>query len=133
MNKIEDKIKIIPRNIISDKRGWFLKTIDGKESYNPFQCEVYITSAKPGESKGGHYHIKANEWFTLLIGEARLELMDLETNERSTLYLLAHEPQTIYVPTGIAHEFVNIGNTSFILLAFTDQQFVPSDTVQFVF
>ena len=50
--------------------GGFLRVINGTEPDNRFKCEVYITSAKPGESKGGHYHLMANEWFTLVKRES---------------------------------------------------------------
>lgn len=126
-----NEIKLIPRKVISDSRGYFLKVIDGKEENNPFPCEVYITSAKPGESKGGHYHNRANEWFTLISGKARLELIDVVTKEKLTYYLTEKKPQTVYVPAGIAHEFFNDGDIDFILLAYTDQRYLPEDTIAF--
>ena len=79
---LSNKIIIYKRNKIEDDRGFFLKVINGKESNLPKHTgEVYITSAKPGEMKGGHYHTIAKEWFTLISGVCLLKLMDTETNE----------------------------------------------------
>ena len=78
-------IHSVQRNLLTDNRGWFLKVIDGNEPENPFACEVYITSAKPGENKGGHYHLKASEWFTLIKGKALLTIIDIDTDEKSEM------------------------------------------------
>ena len=133
MNNLNEKIRTIKRVLLKDTRGSFLKVIDGKEADNPFNCEVYITSAKPRENKGGHYHLKAREWFCLLKGKATVTVIDIETNERSEISLNGTNPQTIYIPPGIAHSFFNDGDCDFILIGYTDVEFDPSDTISFNF
>ena len=133
MSNLNEKIGIIKRVLLQDSRGSFLKVINGNEADNPFNCEVYITSAKPAENKGGHYHLKAREWFTLLKGNATLTVIDIETNERSEISLRGTDPETIYVPPGIAHNFFNDGDCDFILIAYTDVEYDPSDTISFNF
>ena len=126
-------VRKISRNLIKDNRGYFLKVINGNEPDNPFACEVYITSAKPGESKGGHYHLKAREWFTLIKGEALLTIIDVVTLEVVKIRICDATPETIYMPPGMAHSFLNAGDEDFILLAFTDSKYQPEDTVIFNF
>lgn len=133
MNKLESKPKLIERKLLTDSRGWFLKVIDGNEEGNPFACEVYITSAKPGDSKGGHYHLNAQEWFTLISGEALLTTINVATLEKSEIILSEFNPQSIYVPPGIAHNFLNVGAKDYILLAYTDLIYTPSDTIIYNF
>jgi dTDP-4-dehydrorhamnose 3,5-epimerase-like enzyme len=132
---IQDKIEIIKRKKIEDSRGWFLKVITGTELNLPKKTgEVYLTMASPGETKGGHYHPLAKEWFTLIIGECVLKLYDMETKEYLELQLNAKDPVTIYVPSGIAHAFFNTSKESdFILMAYSDQLFDPVDTMLFEF
>lgn len=129
----EKKHYTIPRTIINDSRGWFLKTIDGNEPGNPFPCEVYFTSAKPGESKGGHYHELASEWFTLIQGDAELILTDILSGETTVIALHEKNPSTIFVPPGMAHLFRNCGDKDFLLVAFTDQKYHAVDTIKFEF
>jgi len=124
-----NEIKLIPRKVISDSRGYFLKVIDGNEENNPFPCEVYITSAKPGESKGGHYHKIANEWFTLIKGVAILILEDVMSKEKKQIKLNSLDSKTILVPPYIAHSFLNNGNEDYLLLAYTDRKYDSSDTI----
>lgn len=41
---LRDKIQIIPRRLLVDDRGWFLKVITGKENgLPPYTGEVYLT------------------------------------------------------------------------------------------
>jgi dTDP-4-dehydrorhamnose 3,5-epimerase-like enzyme len=131
---IQDKIKIIPRNKIQDSRGWFLKIINGYEEDLPqFTGEIYITSAVPGESKGEHYHPLANEWFLLIKGKCRLKLYDTVDNEYFEIVLDENLPRTIFVPSKIAHSFENNSNEDFMLIAYTDRLYDPSDTIRFSF
>lgn len=131
---LEDKIKIIPRRLIYDDRGWFLKVIDGKEENLPlYTGEIYITSAKESQAKGGHYHPKASEWFTLLSGSCDLFLVDISTKEEMVVKLSFEEASTIYVPNGVAHIFVNTQKEDFILLAYTDLLYQPEDTIPYDF
>lgn len=131
---LTDKIRIIDRKLLSDDRGWFLKVITGTEQDIPSATgEVYLTMAKPGQAKGGHYHPQAVEWFTLIQGNAILKLTDIVTKEEMTLFLSFDKPQTIFVPNNVAHLFLNDSENDFVLLAYSNLQFSPEDTLSFDF
>ena len=109
---------IIKRNKISDSRGWFLKVLDGNEDHLKKEIgEFYITVAHPNQSKGGHYHDIANEWFTLISGSCILDLYDRKNSVRKKINLSAQDPVTVFVPSQISHRFINISDENFILLA----------------
>ena len=94
--------------------------------------ETYIVMAVPGESRGGHYHPLANEWFTVIRGAAVTVLTDVATGEEFTLTLEADRPQTLMVHAGTAHRFENRSHDSeFWLLAYSDQPYDPADTVPY--
>lgn len=132
--ELRDKIEIINRNLIKDSRGYFLKIMTGTEKGLPnYTGEVYLTMSIPKESKGGHYHLKANEWFTLIKGECSMILEDINTKDRLEMKLNANYPQTIYVPKEIAHIFINNAQEDFILLAYTDVLYEPEDTLIYSF
>jgi len=131
---LTDKIRIIDRKLLSDDRGWFLKVITGTEQDIPSATgEVYLTMAKPGQAKGGHFHPQAVEWFTLIQGNAKLKLTDIATKEEMTLFLSFDKPQTIFVPNNVAHLFLNESENDFVLLAYSNLQFSPEDTLSFDF
>lgn len=131
MSQIE-KVKIIKRRLIADDRGWFLKAITGTEENIPSHTgEVYLTMGRPGQAKGGHYHPKAVEWFTIIEGAAILKLQDMETHERMDIEMLFDKAQTVFIPNNVAHMVVNNSNENFILLAYTDKLYDPTDTIPY--
>lgn len=130
---LKDRIQIIPRKLISDERGWFLKVITGTEDNLPSHTgEVYLTMGRPGQSKGGHYHRVAVEWFTLIHGKAVLKLEDVESQERLDIEMSLSSAVTVYVPNNVAHNVVNISDEDFVLLAYTDKFYDPADTILYV-
>ena len=131
MSQIE-KVRIIPRRLIADDRGWFLKAITGTDEDIPSHTgEVYLTMGKPGQAKGGHYHPEAVEWFTIIEGSAILKLEDMETHERMDVEMPFEKAQTVFIPNNVAHIVVNNSDKDFILLAYTDKLYDPSDTIAY--
>lgn len=127
-----DKVQIINRRLIADERGWFLKAITGTEKDIPSHTgEVYLTMGKPGQAKGGHYHLEAVEWFTIIEGSAILKLEDMETHERRDIMMPFEKAQTVFIPNGVAHVVVNNSDENFILLAYTDKLYDPADTIAY--
>ena len=127
-----DKVKIIPRRLISDERGWFLKVITGTEEDIPSHTgEVYLTMGKSGQAKGGHYHPKAIEWFTIIEGEAILKLEDMDTHERRDIEMSLEKAITVFIPNNVAHIVANNSEKDFILLAYTDKLYDPADTIAY--
>lgn len=131
MSQIE-KVRIIPRRLISDDRGWFLKVITGTEEDIPSHTgEVYLTMGKPGLAKGGHYHPEALEWFTVIEGEAILKLEDMDTHERRNIEMSLDKAISVFIPNNVAHVVVNNSDKDFILLAYTDKLYDPKDTIPY--
>lgn len=117
---------------MSDDRGWFLKVIDGREEDIPDHTgEVYLTMGRPGQAKGGHYHPRAVEWFTIIAGSAILKLEDVQTRERRDISLSLDKAATVFIPNGVAHTVVNNSDRDFILVAYTDRLYDPADTIPY--
>lgn len=132
MSSLKDKVKIIPRRLIADDRGWFLKAITGTEDNIPSHTgEVYLTMGKPGQAKGGHYHPEAVEWFTVIQGNTVLKLEDIHTHERMDIELSLDKAISVYIPNNVAHIVENCGDNDFILLAYTDKLYDPADTIAY--
>lgn len=131
MSQIE-KVKVIPRRLLKDERGWFLKAITGTEENIPSHTgEVYLTMGKPGQTKGGHYHPEAVEWFTIVQGSAILKLEDMKTHERRDIPMSLDKTITVFIPNQVAHVVVNDSHEDFILLAYTDKLYDPKDTIPY--
>lgn len=128
---LKDRIILIPRQRREDTRGWLLKILDGGELGIPAHPgEAYVTLAHPGQIRGGHYHRRTHEWFTVLAGQAEVRLADPGAGEQLILHLCASEPVTLFVPAGVAHSFGNGSATeSLLLAAYASERYDPADTV----
>ncbi len=127
-------VEIIKRTLLKDQRGWLLKTLTGYEEGLPLRTgEIYVVCGYPNQIRGGHYHEVAKEWFTLIKGEALLKLKDINNGEETSMILNSDQPLTIVVPPLIAHQFESISNREFILLAYSDRQYDPVDTFNWIF
>lgn len=132
MKTLAERCTVIPRRLIADERGWFLKAITGKEESLPAHTgEVYLTMGKPGCNKGGHYHPEANEWFTLIQGSATLKLEDIVTHERMDIEMSLEKAITVFIPNHVAHIVCSNSDKDFILLAYTDKLYDPTDTIAY--
>ena len=127
-----NKVKVIPRRLICDERGWFLKGITGTEEGIPNHTgEVYLTMGRPGQNKGGHYHPEAVEWFTIVEGSATLKLEDIDTHERRDIEMSLEKAITVFIPNNVAHIVCSNSDKDFILLAYTDKLYDPNDTIAY--
>ena len=131
MNNLSNKIKLIKRNKIKDPRGWFLKSINGLEEGLPrFTGEIYVVCSMKGSSRGGHFHKKATEWFTIIEGQSMLKLQDIHTKECVDIFLKSSDPITVVVPPLIAHQFDAVNDEKFMILAYTNVLYDSEDTIQ---
>ena len=129
-----ERLRFIPRRKLSDDRGWFLKVIDGTEAdIPPHTGEVYLTYAVPGQARGNHFHPETAEWFTVIEGRALLQVVDPTSGARAEWWLDAKEPQTVFMPAGLAHVFINAADAPapFLLLAYAANKYDPADTIAF--
>lgn len=133
--KIIMKIIEYKLNRKEDARGYFLKIITGLEKGIQSKVgEIYITAAKPGESRGGHFHILATEWFCVIQGQATLYLVDIEKGEEAKIILDADDPKTIEVPPKMAHIFLNEdASENMVLLAYSNISYNLTDTIMYKF
>ena len=117
-------VEIIPLARKDDARGAFLKIlmrhqIQGAKVFG----EIYVATCRPGETRGGHYHCEATEWFCVIQGQGELELMDIVTGERRVIRMDGHAPATVVVPPRVAHALRNAGAEPLWLLAYSDQPY----------
>jgi len=125
---------LIQRKLVTDKRGWLLKLLNGAEQELPAGVgEVYAVHGCPGEPRGNHFHRATAEWFTLVSGRVRCLLGDPETGERLELRVDFSDALTLYIPPLTAHCFLAEENSSnpMILIAYSSRRYDPADTISY--
>lgn len=110
-----------------DMRGSFFEVLRPEDVGNPTFGQVYITTAKIGETKGKHYHTRKTEWFCVVKGEGLLSLVDKKTNIKTKIKMGEKNMIFVKIPPNWYHAIKNIGKEEMFLLAYIDESFNPDD------
>lgn len=126
-----EQVEVIEGERHEDTRGWLHVAL--RRSHLPSAStlgELYVVHTEaPQVRRGDHYHHRATEWFTVVAGSARFELLDPESGQRRDIELAATPPRSIRIPAGLAHAIVNLGPGSLTVVAWSDQPHSPDDVV----
>ena len=107
----------------SDPRGSLFEVI---KSGNGGQ--VFMSTTRPGVTRGNHFHTRKVERFLVAGGEADISLRKLFTNEVTTFRVRGSEPCYIDMPTFHTHNITNTGLSELTTLFWTNEIFDPADT-----
>ncbi len=125
------KVKIINLEKKEDERGWLAELLHSGDLEHKNFGQLLVTVAKPGITKGGHYHTRKEEWFVVVSGKGELFLRDNESREEQTIPVGEQNMVAVQIPLNTAHWITNIGNKDLFLLAYCNEEFDPNDTDTF--
>ncbi len=116
----------------TDERGWLAEILKANFLNSKEFGQFFITTAKPGISKGNHYHTRKHEYFCVIRGKAKLILQDIdhETKEiknHEEMELNEKELKCIEILPWTNHIIKNTGTDDMWLLAYVDEQFNAND------
>lgn len=101
-----------------DQRGRFVEFIKTADS-----GQVSYFTARPGESRGQHYHHSKTEKFLVVQGEACFRYRQLNTNKYYEIAVSADNPVVIESIPGWAHDVKNSGQKELIVLLWSSEVF----------
>lgn len=109
-----------------DSRGNFVEMLKTKNS-----GQVSFFTAKPGVTRGGHYHHTKTEKFLVIQGEALFKFRHLVTNELIQIQTRAENPEVVDTIPGWAHDITNVGGDMLIVILWANENFdrAKPDTV----
>lgn len=110
----------------SDKRGDFVEVLKTSDSG---QFSYFL--AKPGVTRGEHFHHIKTEKFLVVKGRAKFQFQNMITGEITELIVEDKDPMIVDTIPGFAHNITNIGNTDLIVLLWANEIFNPElpDTI----
>ena len=109
-----------------DHRGSFTELF---KTLNTGQFSVNV--AKPGITKGNHYHHKKNEKFIVLSGEGAIHLRKITDTKIISIPVSGTEMTIVDMIPGYTHNIVNTGKEDLVFLIWASQVFDSnhSDTI----
>ncbi len=110
-----------------DTRGQLFEAV---KSHHGGQC--FISTTKPGITRGNHYHARKVERFLVLNGEAVIRIRRLFTNDTVEFTVAGSVPQYIDMPTFSTHNITNMGKGDLTTLFWAHEIYDPqrADTIR---
>lgn len=101
-----------------DDRGSFTEIM---KTVNSGQFSFF--TAKPGITRGGHYHNSKNEKFLVVQGCALFRFKNIKTGEIHKIETTSSEPILVETIPGWAHDITNIGRDTLIVFLWANEIF----------
>lgn len=102
----------------NDDRGMFAEILKTKDSG---QFSFFI--AKPGATRGGHYHHTKTEKFLIVQGNARFNFRHVVSNETYQINVSGKKPKVVQTVPGWSHNITNIGKDDVIVMLWANESF----------
>lgn len=102
----------------ADERGVFVEMLKSKDS-----GQFSFFTAKPGITRGGHYHHSKTEKFLVISGTAKFGFRHMLTSETFETVTSGDRPQVVETIPGWTHDIKNIGDSDLIVMLWANEIF----------
>jgi len=106
----------------TDDRGLFVEIIKLNTG-----GQVSFSITKPGGTRGNHFHTRKIERFSVIKGEARIQLRKIGTGEVIDFFLSGNEPAYIDMPVWYTHNITNIGKEDLFTIFWINEFYNQDD------
>ena len=105
-----------------DERGMFAEMLKTKDS-----GQFSFFTAKPGVTRGGHYHHSKTEKFLVVQGEAKFGFRHVASDETYEIITTSKELKIVETVPGWSHDITNIGTEDIIVMLWANEIFDPDN------
>jgi UDP-2-acetamido-2,6-beta-L-arabino-hexul-4-ose reductase len=105
----------------TDDRGRLVETVRAHGG----QGQTFVSTTKPGITRGEHFHLGKVERFAVLSGQARISLRKVLTDEVVSFDVSGEAPTVVDMPTIWVHNITNTGDTELTTLFWANSLFDP--------
>jgi len=107
-----------PLKMKVDDRGSFTEIIRTMD-----RGQFSVNIAKPGITKGNHWHHSKNEKFLVVSGRGLIRFRNLNTEEIIDYFVSGDKMEMVDIPTGYIHCITNIGDTDLVTFMWVNEPF----------
>lgn len=107
-----------PMDLKKDNRGDLFEWIKSEDF-----GQIFVSTTKPGVTRGNHYHHTKTEKFLVIRGEAEIGFRQIDSDQVITYQVNGSEPTVVDIPTGYTHNITNTGQTELITLFWANEIF----------
>jgi len=106
----------------TDERGSFVEVFKLENG-----GQVSFSTTKPGITRGNHYHIRKNEKFCVVSGQASIKLRRIGTDKVIEYLVSGDKPAWVEMPIYHTHNITNAGTAELVTLFWINEHFNPDD------
>ncbi len=103
-----------------DERGSFTELLKSED-----RGQVSVNIAKPGITKGNHWHHSKNEKFIVVSGKASIKFRKIGTDKVIEYIVDENEIKVVDIPTGYTHNITNIGDKDLVTIMWANEKLDP--------
>lgn len=104
----------------SDERGTLFEAVKNRNG-----GQAFLSTTKPGITRGNHFHFSKVERFLVVRGQAVIRIRRLFHDEVKEFYVSGDNPVFIDMPCLHTHNITNIGNDELMTLFWSHEIFDP--------
>jgi UDP-2-acetamido-2,6-beta-L-arabino-hexul-4-ose reductase len=101
-----------------DRRGVFSEVLKTKEN-----GQFSFFTAKPGITRGGHYHHTKNEKFLVLKGDALFKFENINSGDKYSKTVSSEEFTIVETIPGWTHDITNVGKSDLVVMLWANEVF----------
>lgn len=101
----------------ADDRGSLFETVRAHGGTG----QAFVSTTRPGQMRGDHYHLHKVERFFVVRGEAEINLRRLLHDDVVTFRLSGEHPSFVDMPTMWVHNIRNVGDSELVTMFWADQ------------
>jgi len=101
-----------------DERGSFTELFKSTD-----RGQVSVNIAKPGITKGNHWHHTKNEKFVVVSGEGLIQFRKIGEEEIVEYRVSGEKIEVIDIPVGYTHNIKNVGDTDLVTVMWCNELF----------
>jgi len=105
-----------------DERGMFAEMLKTKDS-----GQFSFFTARPGVTRGGHYHHSKTEKFLVIQGEAKFGFRHVVSDETYEIVVTSKDLKIVETVPGWSHDITNIGAEEIIVMLWANEIFDPDN------
>ena len=111
-----------PLKMNVDDRGSFTEIIRTED-----RGQFSVNVAKPGITKGNHWHHSKNEKFLVVSGRGVIRFRKVDESEIYEYHVSGENLEVVDIPTGYTHSIKNEGDTDLITFMWANEPFDPEN------
>lgn len=106
----------------TDSRGSFVEVFKLESG-----GQVSFSTTKPGITRGNHYHVRKNEKFCVVSGQASIKLRRIGADKIIEYRVSGDKPVWVEMPIYHTHNITNVGDEELLTLFWINEHFNPDD------